>query len=166
MERVLRMLEKERDRRSPEDFREFVGALIKTGKAQGGQEEVFWCAFEDQYSPPTGWREEWERGPWDRNDEAVQWLRKRPESVKKLALQFPPSCLVKAKVRLRCPAPGHVAIVTTYIEPGRSRPEGAVTVRSHPEGGIRYECSPDQLEVVGYHKGLTPEVLAMLLMEK
>lgn len=167
MERVLARLEREKKKLSPADFKAFVADLIKTGKAQGGREEVFWFAFEDQYCPPQDWRAEWEKGPWEQDDEAIRWLRARPESLRQLVLRFPPSCIVRAiaTTGLRCPAPGTVGIVRHWREPSADRPEGLIGVLSHPEGRIVHDCRPEWLEVVGYYKGLTPDVLGALLME-
>lgn len=165
MARVLERLAVARTRLSPEDYKVFVADLIHRGKEQGGREEIFWCAFEDQFVPPTGWREDWERGPWDQNGDTIRLLRTRSEAVKQLVRRFPPSCVVRAVIRFGFPAPGQVGIVRQWHEPGPDRPEGSVGVLAHPQGSISYDCEPGWLEVVGYHRGLTTEIVAALLQE-
>ena len=162
---MLAHLAEQKKKLSFEDFTAFLADAIRAGKAQGGREELFWSAFEDQYCPPTAWRKEWEKGVVWPTSEAVAWLRGLPDPIKALARAFPPSCIVRGTVALRCPAPGQVAIVTSYIDPDARCPRGLISVRSHPEGLTGHRCKPEQLEVVGYYKGLIPEVLAKLLEE-
>lgn len=103
------------------------------------------------------WVAEWQAGTFDRNQEALDWMRSRPATVKVLMVQFPPSCLVAATRPLRCPAPGTVGIVRTYFD------NGDVSVVQHPTSGVRAKCHPDWLEVVGYWRGLTPELVKEIL---
>jgi len=66
-------------------------------------------------------------------------------------------------MKLRCPAPGTVALVSSYFEPTPLAPEGFLGVLSHPTAPVVGHCMPDWLEVVGYWKGLSPQVLSSLL---
>lgn len=158
--RVLARLEEYRASQSPEAYKTLVAELVSAGKQQGGREEVFWCSFEDEYCPPTDWLESWSQGAIERPAEAARWLRSRPDVVKQLALRFPPSCIVRGTVPMRCPSPGNVGIVSSYVEPKEGLPDGALGVLAHPNGRILYHCAPGSLAVVGYFKGLTPEVLS------
>jgi hypothetical protein len=112
----------------------------------------------------TAWLEEWTRPlPWERDEESLIWLRSRPECVKKLILRFPPSCVVKGTIPMHCPAPGGHGIICSYFEPSATCKDGSVTVRPGPDAEMRYECRPENLVVVGYWRGLTPEVVAVLM---
>jgi hypothetical protein len=57
------------------------------------------------------------------------------------------------------PAQGTVGVVTSYFE------DGTVSVRQNPDSEHRARCEPEWLEVVGYWRGLTPEVMAALIGE-
>jgi len=112
------------------------------------------------------WAKEWQEGEPDLDEEAIEWLRAAPDSIKKLMLKFPPSCLVKGTRSLMHPAPGETCIVTSYFEPDADHPEGSVTVRNHPtESTVKAQCVLSWLEVVGYYKGITPEFIKKLLEE-
>jgi hypothetical protein len=104
-----------------------------------------------------GWTVEWQQGVFDRNADAVAWMRSRPDSIKALMIRFPPSCLVRATRPLGCPHPGTAGIVVSYIE------DGAVTVIQQPGASMRAECDAGWLEVVGYWRGLTPAVVREIL---
>jgi hypothetical protein len=88
--------------------------------------------------------------------EAIEWIRSRPKSIHALLRRFPPGCLVVAKRPLRCPAPGEVGRVVSYLEAG----EVSVVAEGNP---IRGCCKPDWLEVVGYLPGVTPDDVAAIL---
>jgi len=105
------------------------------------------------------WIDDWQNGELIAEDEPDirEWIQSRPESVRKLMLKFPPSCLVKANRPLHCPAPDKVGIVTSYTEPDEEHSNGQISVRAHPDAVIRFQCDPECLEVVGYWRGLTPE---------
>jgi len=110
------------------------------------------------------WLKDWIANiPWERDEEAVLWLKSRPESIKRLLLRFPPSCVVSANRNLKCPAPGGFGIVTSLLEPDETHSEGMLTVRDGPDGNIRHQCKPEWLIVIGYWHGLTPEVVSYLL---
>ena len=108
---------------------------------------------------PPDWFRPWIAGEYNYDPQDIEWVRSRPDSVKALMLAFPPSCVVRAVDgrKLYCPAPGHLGIVTSYIK------GGTLTVRDGPDGGVRFECQPDWLEVVGYWSGLTPQIMAEIL---
>lgn len=105
------------------------------------------------------WVPEWKAGEWEPDAESLAWLRSRPESVKKLMMRFPPSCLVQANRGLGCPAPATTGIVSSYIEPDDEHPDGMLSVRQNPDHDHRAECRPEWLTVVGYWRGLTPKRL-------
>lgn len=115
------------------------------------------------------WTKEWQEGNIELNNdegrEAVDWMRTRPDSVKAIMRKFPPSCLVKSVqgYEHRIPAPGTIGLVASYLEPSSDSPNGELTVRQHPDADIRAACDPDKMEVVGYYKGLTPEIVEALL---
>lgn len=165
-ERVLKRLAVLKATLSAENYTTLVAELIRMGKEQGGREEAFWCGFEDEHCPPTEWRKQWEVGLVERPAEAARWLRGRSETVKELALRFPPSCIVRGLIPLRCPSPGNVGIVSTYLERSDLYPLGRLGVLAHPEGRVVHGCCPEELEVVGYFKGLTPKLLAELLVRQ
>jgi len=113
------------------------------------------------------WAKEWQEGDPDFDEESIEWLKKRPSSITKLLIRFPPSCLVQANRTLMCPAPGETGIVTSYFEPDDEHPEGMVSVRNHgTDTPVKAQCEPVWLNVVGYHRGITPEVVKKLLGEE
>ncbi len=106
------------------------------------------------------WIEKHIAGEFDFNAEAVNWMRDCPECIRRLMVRFPPICVVRAVegVELRQPAPGEFAIVGTYVEPNEKDPEGLVTVWSE---GSEYRSA--WLEVVGYWRGMDPEMVEKIL---
>jgi len=160
---VLSKLEQWRRRLKPEQYGSLVSELVRVGKEQGGEEEEFWCAFEDEYCPPTGWEKEWQAGTLLRPGELVRWLRNRSASIKALAERFPPLCIVRGLIALRCPRTDHVAIVSNYFEPSAAYPIGSLGVVAHPKACRPYVCAPEALEVTGYYKGLNCELFCHLL---
>lgn len=117
----------------------------------------------EEFREAHAWIREWQEGEIAYDDATLEWLRSRPSSVMKLMLRFPPSCLVAPRKPLRCPAPDTFGIVHSYLEPDDENPEGSLSVRQHPEAGFRAHCSPSDLLVVGFHRGLTPTRLIHLL---
>lgn len=103
------------------------------------------------------WVESWQAGVPPTDSDALVWIRSRPAVIKELMLRFPPSCLVKATRPLACPHPGTLGIVTSLLE------DGNVSVRQEPHGTVRAECEPEWLEVVGYHRGMTPQWVSEVL---
>lgn len=100
------------------------------------------------------------------DQEAVLWLRSLPEAAKKLALRFPPSCLVKAKEFsfLRCPAPGEIGQVVSYYDPDEEHLEGMVTVYDPDmNDDCRHQCRPEWLEVVGYWGDMDEDLVKRVL---
>lgn len=92
--------------------------------------------------------------------EAREWLRTRPERIRRLMVRFPLACLVRAKRPLLCPRPGTTGMVASYTE-GSFDALGVTVVQ---EGNnCRAGCEPDWLEVVGYTGGVTPEHVELLL---
>lgn len=116
-------------------------------------------------------RDSWVTGwtavvPWDRDEESVDWIRSRPDSVKRLMLLFPPGSVVRFRAEPPCPSLGRLAIVTSYFEPSVENPEGGLSVRGDPGSETRHPCDLDQVEVVGYFRGLTPEVMSSIMAEE
>lgn len=101
--------------------------------------------------------------PWAFDPVAVRWMRSRPEGIQNLFLEFPPGCLVRPLRALKVPAPGTVGIVHSWLEPTPQQPHGALFVRQTPDDSVGGGCEPTWLEVVGYHNGLTPEVMSYFL---
>lgn len=109
------------------------------------------------------WIEEWQAGAPDLPDDAVEWLRSRPACIHALMIEFPPSCIVRAKLPLCIPSYGTRGIVTSYSEPSDEYPHGLISVRQSPTAGVRGQCDPGALIVVGYWRGVTPDVVRKLL---
>lgn len=109
---------------------------------------------------------EWCDGTWEPEDEALEWLRSRPDNVKELMLAFPPSCIVRSIPGEShvVPGLGRFGIVSSYVEPGDESPNGQVSVRDLEDAmferpGILGYCDPKKLEVVSFYKTLTPDYL-------
>lgn len=103
-----------------------------------------------------------------------EWVRDRPEEVQRLMIDWPPDARVRAKpgVVLMIPAPGVEGRVASWFENGNIGIEAPLAApagpnyrgETLPEGEVlRGECSPDQLEIVGYSSygetEITPDVI-------
>ncbi len=82
----------------------------------------------------------------------LEWLRSRPESIKKLMRKFPPACYVIATRPLGMPAPGQIGQVMSYFESGLVSVQGRQSIGGVELGfEVRAQCEPEWLEVVGYY---------------
>jgi hypothetical protein len=100
------------------------------------------------------WIDEW-TGPdhkFEHDEDAISWIRSRPDSIKELMLKFPPSCVVKSDIPLHT-ADDQYGILSSYAE------NGQVSIRAHPDGGVRGFVDPKHLTVVGYWGGVTSDVI-------
>ena len=104
------------------------------------------------------WIDEW-TGPdneFKHDEEAIEWIRSRPECVKELMLKFPPSCVVKSNIPLHT-ADNQYGIISSYNE------SGLVSIRACPDADIRGFVDPKHLTVVGYWGGVTSEFIKNLI---
>lgn len=114
---------------------------------------------------------QWCSGDREPDEDGIAWLRARPECLHDLMQRFPPSCVVRAIAgkSFVVPGPGRLGIVSSWVEPDSDCPCGQVSVRhldeeiSRISGGILGYCRADDLEVVAYWKGWTPERLQQVL---
>ena len=102
------------------------------------------------------WVSDWLNETGELDSSGIDWMRSRPESIKELMLRFPPSCVVCHARGLLTADEGY-AIITSYSE------DGLVSVRPSPDASVRGQVDPEELEVVGYWHGLTPERVAEIL---
>ena len=109
------------------------------------------------------WQTAWQEGNLELDAESIEWIRSRPDCIKKVMLKFPPSCIVRSDLDLLCPALGCDGIVSSYFEPDSEHPDGMLSVRSFPDAEFKAQCRPEWLKVVGYYKGLTPERIKEVL---
>lgn len=100
-------------------------------------------------------------------EQAVEWMRKRPSNLIWLMQRFPPSCVVRAVVKLEQPKPWEYGIVQSYIEPDEECPHGMVSVHV-PDSNRKHrsQCHPEWLKVVDYWNGITPEKVCEILKVK
>ena len=105
------------------------------------------------------WVKDWLADVMKPDKEAFAWMKERPDSIKRLMVLFPPSCLVRtvAGQSLRCPAPGTVGIVQSYFESGN------IGVIQTPDGVVRAECQPDWIEAVSFRMPCDPDWMKELL---
>ena len=104
------------------------------------------------------WVSEW-IGPdqkFEHDEETIEWIKSRPDSIKELMLKFPPSCVVKSDIPLHT-ADNRYGIITSYSE------DGDVSIRSHPDANIRGWVKIEHLTVVDYWGGITPEVIRNII---
>lgn len=94
--------------------------------------------------------------------EAIDWIRARPKSLHELMVKFPPSCYVKATQELRCPAPGKIGQVISYVEKKNGEP-ATLRVRELLAGNVGAECEAGWLEVTGYWEDCTPDFVRLAL---
>jgi len=102
------------------------------------------------------WIKEWEQGDYEIDLEEVKVIKTSSEPVKRLMYDFPPFCMVKAKIPLRIPQMGTIGIVVAYTEDNG----GGIVVKQSPQSEFSAICEPGSLNVVGYYKGFTPIVVA------
>lgn len=106
------------------------------------------------------WIDNWVRSTATPEEAQVcrEWLQTIPPEQHGLFLRFPPLCLVRGRRALEVPFVFTVGIVVGY--------EGSTLhVRQSPEDPIALVPTED-LEVVGYWKGLSPDVVRKLLPGK
>jgi len=108
------------------------------------------------------WIKEWQEGTVEFDEATVEWMQSRPDDVKAVMRNFPPSCLVRAKegVELVCPAPGTTGVIRSYYHGA----DGVqISVAEHPESDMWAHCDPEWLEVVGFYRDLDMETTASIL---
>lgn len=96
--------------------------------------------------------------------DAVEWVRERPDSIKRLMLDFPPACWVVAAPgkSLCCPRPGDRAQIASYTEDGSVSVIGAARLPGEAEDLIKAFCDPSWLRVAEYELA-TPKDIAEIL---
>jgi len=87
------------------------------------------------------------------------WLRSIRAVWHPLVLRFPPLCIVRAIRDLSTLSPYSVALVSGYTS------DGLIEVQQYPQAPVE-EFSPDDLQVEGYWKGLSPEIVSQLLPKR
>lgn len=108
------------------------------------------------------WVEDWQKGEIDIPTENLNWIRTKPPEVKKMMIVFPPSCIVKAKVELRVPAPGTCGIVISYFYDVNTK-KVTLGVLQSPGSDLAAQCEAEWLEVVGVWKGLDSEKIKAII---
>jgi len=88
-----------------------------------------------------------------------EWLHSLPPAQHALLQQFPPLCLVQGRRPLEVPYVFTVGIVVGY------EPDGTLHVRQTPEDSSVL-VSAEDLKVVGYWRGLSPEVVRKILSKR
>lgn len=104
------------------------------------------------------WVKDWRGAPTPfQKDLLASWLSTQSRQWHPLLKEFPPFCLVKAKTTtMDVPCPFSVAVVNAYYE------DGTLAISQEPFGE-NVAVSPDDVEVVGYWKGLNPDAIQRLL---
>lgn len=106
---------------------------------------------------------EWQEGDPPTDDESLEWIRSRPECIRQLMIDFPPSCLVMATRPLHIPAKGTAGVIVSYLEPDDQHSDGMLIVRQFPDGDTGANCRPEWLKAAGYYSGVTPEFIKSVL---
>jgi hypothetical protein len=117
------------------------------------------------------WTTEWQSGAHGQElfDELRLWGLTLNDTVRQLSYRFPPNCLVKSKPgkTLLVPQPESIGIGLGVRE--TQREDGGydltVMVSQSPDSGLRAECDPEDLEVVGYWKDFTDDKIRALLAQ-
>lgn len=129
--------------------------------------------LEDQHAPPFDmeeWVAKWTK-PAKIPQRSKEWIRSVVSegcATADLVKEFPPNCLVKAKAWTKhcVPKPGFVGIVINCSSSGDGLDDGPMVKVVHaPNGRWAGMCRAEDLEVVGYWSGLTPEVVQEILDE-
>ena len=104
------------------------------------------------------WIAEWVADvAWTEDAESIAWFRERPAILRPLLIRFPPSCVVRPLRALRVPVEGTLGVVESWSE------DGSIGVSQSPSGFVRGYCDPDDLQVVAYWRGWTPERMREVL---
>lgn len=108
------------------------------------------------------WVEEWKAKPTAfQKDLIVSWLSTQKKEWHPLFEKFPPFCIVKAKEGklLETPCPFSVCVVRAYYE------DGTLAISYEPTDDLAEltSVSPDDVEVVGFWKGLDHRTVHHLL---
>jgi hypothetical protein len=122
-------------------------------------------------SKDGSWIAEWQKGAHDQElfDELRLWGLTLNDAARQLSYRFPPNCLVKPKPGkdLLVPQDGTTGIAVGVRE--RQKADGGyeltVMVTQSPNSGLRAECDPDDLEVVGFWKDLTGDKIRALVAQ-
>ena len=107
------------------------------------------------------WIEAWEAGTPTITPDALEWMRSRPPSIRALMVRFPPGCLVRG-VGLGLPAPGKVAIVSSYWE-SEAPKRWELGLRPFPTSDFRAMANVLSLTVVGFYQGVSHDVVRRVL---
>lgn len=84
------------------------------------------------------------------------WILSRPESVQKLLLKFPPGCVVRVKETQR------IGVMFGIVAGDSNFPTIKVAWKPGAKDDTP-EFTPDELDVVGYWNGVTPDVVMGIL---
>lgn len=95
------------------------------------------------------------------SEEAIEWIRSRPESVKEMMRRFPPSCVVRVLVPRCCGVEsGDLMVIHGYNEDGKT-----LVIRHRDGHGdvAVHRASMDSVEYVSPWEDLTPELVREIL---
>jgi hypothetical protein len=92
-------------------------------------------------------------------ESTVAWLRSMASSTHDLLKQFPPSCVVVAKTSMSVPAKKKLGVVLNVS----LQNELKVAHADVDNNGWAGMCRPEDLQVIGYWKGLSPAKVAAIL---
>lgn len=110
------------------------------------------------------WVDEWIAASPDHiTDEGKEWVRGRPDVIKRVMEKFPPSCVVRYTGTVpACVPTGCYGIVSGYLE---STVCDAVmlAIRLDPDAEVRHAVGTDDVEVIGYYMNLTPEQVKAII---
>jgi hypothetical protein len=107
------------------------------------------------------WVDEWTKAFVTKEEADIcnEWLKLVPPEWFDILQRFPLLCMVRSKRPLDVPYPFTVGIVTGYLEDGR------LFLRQDPQGDD-VPVDADDLEVAGFWKGLTTDVVRKLLPKR
>lgn len=97
------------------------------------------------------------------DDESLQWMRSRPDSVKQLMRRFPPACLVRfteaaAICADHADEKDEVLMVVSYSED-----DTIGVAKSYAKADRRVHVAPEHVEIVGFSNGQDREWVAGIL---
>lgn len=108
------------------------------------------------------WTKEWQAG-FIIPDEVKQFIIESEIEIQKIMVRLPPGCIVKPKRTLL--GPKEFGIVSDYYLPNYTHQNGKVSVKDYPGSHIKYVVDVDDLEVVGYFKGLDKKRVERIIAE-
>lgn len=141
--------------------------MENTGESYATAAQFVLSAFSvierDRREAPADWQKDWQTNDPVSREQLVEFVAEMSSKCRSGLRTHPPLSLVRGKVSFATLPIGTVGFIASYCEPNESGFMGSVS--SHPDSLVRGFCKIDDLVVVGYRAGITPDVIEDVLRE-